>query len=384
MKLAPPERRLPAGVTATAFIVAGAAAGLCVARFTGGRTFPTPRVVDALIAIALGVGATTTVVFSLLLLVVQWAGNALTPRLPLFRHDPAVWRTFAYLMAVFVFCLTAMLNVGNRGTTSAAVPAFALLLAIGAALALRNLQIKAFNSMQLAPVLHTVTENGRKALETLRPDPHAATAAGPDGQGVDVRWPHPPAAFHAVDADRMIRMATAADAVIEMRTAVGSRLETDSVIARVHGGPIPADAVVGALTTGPERIFRQDPLFALRLLADISLRGLSGLNAPATAVQALNHIDDLLRLAAQVTHDQGQLTDGTGRIRLTVPLPSWDDYLRTALDDVINAAEHSPMTLRRLRELLDRLAAETTGPDHDTVGSRLHRVQTALAALEDR
>ena len=57
--------------------------------------------------------------------------------------------------------------------------------------------------------------------------------------------------------------------------------------------------VLKALTVGEERTFEQDPAFAIRLLADIGLRALSpAVNDPATAVQALDAMDGLLRVLA--------------------------------------------------------------------------------------
>jgi uncharacterized membrane protein len=67
------------------------------------------------------------------------------------------------------------------------------------------------------------------------------------------------------------------------------------VVADLHGGEASDAAVLGALVTGQERTFYQDPLFAFRLLSDIGLRALSpAVNDPATAVQVLDTIQSLL------------------------------------------------------------------------------------------
>ncbi len=48
-----------------------------------------------------------------------------------------------------------------------------------------------------------------------------------------------------------------------------------------------------------ERSLRHDPLYALRLLADVAIRALSpAVNDPTTAVRSLDEIEGVLRVAA--------------------------------------------------------------------------------------
>jgi uncharacterized membrane protein len=65
----------------------------------------------------------------------------------------------------------------------------------------------------------------------------------------------------------------------------------------IHGRHEPGldRAAPAATRVGPERTFEQDPLFAVRVLADIALRGLSpAVNDPTTAVEARDAIDSRL------------------------------------------------------------------------------------------
>ena len=125
------------------------------------------------------------------------------------------------------------------------------------------------------------------------------------------------------------------------------------MVADLHGGDASDAAVLGGLVTGQERTFRQDPLFAFRLLADIGLRALSpAVNDPATAVQALDTIQSLLVPLVTRDLDVAEIADRTGGVKVVLALPSWDDYLRTALDDLIESASRSPMVLLQARTLL--------------------------------
>jgi len=53
------------------------------------------RLAEPLITLAIGVIGVASIVYMLLLGVVQRSSSSFTPRLNLFRGDPLVWRTFA-------------------------------------------------------------------------------------------------------------------------------------------------------------------------------------------------------------------------------------------------------------------------------------------------
>jgi hypothetical protein len=62
-------------------------------------------------------------------------------------------------------------------------------------------------------------------------------------------------------------------------------------------------------------------------------------------------LDTIEGLQALVTRDL-DVADDAGTVRAVLALPSWDDYLRTGLDDLIESASQSPMVLRRAWALL--------------------------------
>jgi uncharacterized membrane protein len=338
-------------------------------------------VTETLIGVGFGVLGLVSIIFSLLFLGVQWAFSSLSPRLNLFRDDLIVWRTFGLAVGVFVFSVTAALVIGNDPEVPVIVPAAEVAGVLAAIALIRALQVKAFASIQLAPTLSAIAARGRGILDDLYPRP------GPDGLPPATHlpplrraiiWPHRQAILQQLDLPRLA--GAAGSAVIVLRARIGDTLQDGAVVAGLHGGDASDAAVLAGLVTGPERTFGQDPLFAFRLLADIGLRALSpAVNDPATAVQVLDTIQSLLVPLASRDLDVAEIADDAGAVKVVLALPSWDDYLRIALEDLIEAASRSPMVLLRARALLAGLADVAPPQRRSPVTWRLHRAEELAA-----
>ena len=155
-----------------------------------------------------------------------------------------------------------------------------------------------------------------------------------------------------------------------------SRRAQGEPVADLHGGDAEDTAVLSGLLTGPERSLKQDPLFAFRLLADIALRALStAISDPATAVQVLDTTESLLRPLVSRDLDVAGVHDDAGTVRVVMALPSWDDYLRTALDDLLefrSPNSHGPAALTNPAH--HPAERGTTGsPAGDHPAARAHR-----------
>ena len=152
------------------------------------------------------------------------------------------------------------------------------------------------------------------------------------------------------------------------------------MLASLHGGDASDAAVLGALVTGQERTFHQDPLFAFRLLADIGLRALSpAVNDPATAVQVLDTLEALLVPLVTRDLDVAEIADDAGAVTVVLALPSWDDYLQTALDDLIESGSRSPMVLLRARALLASLLNAAPPQRRSSIAWRLQHAEQLAA-----
>ncbi|MFJ8662106.1 DUF2254 family protein [Streptomyces sp. NPDC093795] len=346
--------------------VVGLGLGLTLPLVTAGPQTDAGRVVSVLFTLGFGVVSLVSIIYSVLFLVVQFSANTFTPRLGLFRDEPIVWRTFALTIGVFVYCITSGLAIGSRRNVSVFVPGTALLLALVALGLMRTLQMKAFDSIQLAHSLTAIADRAHRLYDTLYArsyvsaelaEPAAPTPTVTD-TGTEVRWTGPPAVLQTIDVPALLGTAQEGGFSVVFAVAPGATLWEGVVIARVTAGGAAQEATVrGALSTGVERVFDQDPELPFRLLADIALRALSpAVNDPATAVEALDRLEGLLNRLADRDLDIGRFHDPGGQLRVSIPVPGWDRYVRTAVDDVIVAASRTPMALRRTRDLLRGLS----------------------------
>src|ERR1019366_980184 len=110
----------------------------------------------------------------------------------------------------------------------------------------------------------------------------------------------------------------------------------------------------------PGRTPYQDPAFGLRQLVDIAIQALSpAVNQPATAVQVIDRIEDiLLRIAARPALT-GYFADSGGHVRLTQQVISWDELLDLAFAEITAYGASSAQVVRRLLaayEVLERAA----------------------------
>ncbi|MFD9613213.1 DUF2254 family protein [Streptomyces sp. NPDC059083] len=379
-----PRRALRAGVSQVFAAVVGLVLGLLLPAVDSGYQVAAERAVDVLKVVGVGVLSVTTLIFSLLFLVVQWAAGNFSHRLLLFRSDPVVWRVFALVVGLLVYSVTATLAIGAHRTASVAVPTTALVLTGAALVLVRRLQLTALRSIQLAHVLADVRQRGRKVLSALYTEDTAGSAAGarrlPDVTST-VRWAGDSVLLAQVDLLRLVRTATRADAVVVLSVAVGTALQPGDVVAEVRGGRVPEAEVLTALVGEVERVFHQDPTLAFRLLADIALRALSpAINDPATAVQALDATEGLLRLIAPAELGDRSIADEAGAVRVVVRLPAWEDFLRIGLDDVCGAASDQPMVLSHARGLLGRLRDRAREDRRRSLDARLAWVEERLTA----
>jgi uncharacterized membrane protein len=94
----------------------------------------------------------------------------------------------------------------------------------------------------------------------------------------------------------------------------------------------------------------------------------SAVNDPATAVDALDAIDGLLRSVGDSDLRAAAFTDGQGALRVRVDMPGWEDFLRTGIEDLLPTAAASSLVRRRLLVMYDDLVLATPPDRHPAIG----------------
>ena len=326
--------------------------------------------VDSTIAFLTSVSSSimslTGLVFAIAFLVVQFSAVAYSPRLVvMFANDPKIYHTLGIFFSTFTYSLATLLWTNRSG--SGQVPLLSSLL-VGLLLFVSivsfALMVRRVSDMQIQAVLTVVGQRGREVIAEMyrtlvpgTPVRPAGKALPPPSQTIVYRGP--PRAITRFDNARLFDLAREANATIVLDSAVGDTLLIDTVVMRVHGGQAPIDeyALMACVQRGEARTYEQDPKYALRLLVDIAIRALSpAVNDPTTAVQALDQIEDLLRRLSQADFEVGEHYDASGTLRVFVPLPSWEDFLSLAFDEIRQYGMGSVQVQRRLRAALAGLA----------------------------
>jgi uncharacterized membrane protein len=161
--------------------------------------------------------------------------------------------------------------------------------------------------------------------------------------------------LEAVELEQLVQLASSCGGRIDVVAAVGDTVLEGMPLLHVFGAQQHVDEqeLRDALELGAERTFEQDPKYAIRLLVDIAIKALSpAINDPTTAVQALDQIGDLLLRLGGRRLEVGSFRDGSGRVRLVIPFPSWDDFLHLGFEEILACGAKSVQVMRRMNALV--------------------------------
>jgi uncharacterized membrane protein len=333
-------------------------------------------------SIASGMIALTGIVFSLVFVMVQFSATAYSPRLVLWvARSPLVSHALGVFTATFLYAIAALAWVDRSGNDtvpliSAAIVVLLLLASVSMLVGL----IDRIALLSISRMLAFTGNRGRWVIEEIYPhtdfdadreaagdDDTPTSKVRPSGKTPTQSVLHhgEPVSVQSIDVEALIAIAHECDGSIEVGFAIGDTISEATVLAHVYDAPRRVDErrLRRAIATGAERTFEQDPKYAIRLLVDIGIRALSpAINDPTTAVQAIDQIGDLLLRIGRRQLEIGTYADSTGRVRLTVPFPTWEDFLALSLDEIRTCGAGSVQVMRRLKALLADL--QRALPEH--------------------
>ena len=344
-------------------------------------------------AVASGMMALTGVVFAMAFVMVQFSAIAYSPRLVLwFARDRVLFHSLGAFAATFIYALFTLAWI-DRGATGT-VPLFSTLLVavmLIYSMFLFSRLVQRLTDLQITSVLQLVGDKGREVIrdmfQRLDEQPAAESKRGIEfAEGAafgpvcqTLVYSGDPRVIAELNTHALVRQARQSGAVIVMACAVGDTLVDGSIVLRVYGakGKLAEKDLMRAVHLAAERTFEQDPKYPIRLLVDIAIKALSpAVNDPTTAVQAIDQIEDLLRRLARHDLDAGFARDSEGVLRVVVPMPTWEDYLTLAFDEIRQFGMSSIQVMRRLRAALTGLA------DGITIAARAEAVRRYLKHLD--
>ena len=342
-------------------------------------------------AIASGMLPLTGLVFSLAFVMVQFSATAYSPRLVSWFAGSAVMsHSLGVFTATFLYALAAIVWVDRGGSGN--VPALTLWVAILLLLASVVFFVLLVDKLALLQISHVLTyvgDQGRAVIE--RDYAHFPAAAGAPADiaapavelaAVSQLVAHHggPAVVQRIDVSGLAALASPAQAIVAVAAAVGDTLIDGMPLVRVHGGASLDERKLRRLVKlGDERTFEQDPKYAIRILVDIAIRALSpAVNDPTTAVQALDQVEDLLLRLGRHDLANGRARDASGNLRVVFPVPSWEDFLVLAFDEIRFHGATSIQVMRRMRALLVDLMGQVPAERRPALERYLERVDAGI------
>ncbi len=325
-----------------------------------------------LAAIGGGMVTFTGFVFSVILLMLQYGSSTYSPRSAAYflrmRRTQVVLGVF---LGTITFSFLALVEVGSGGRAAftplasiatcvgllllSLVGFLTLVQGIGTTLKVDGL-LSAWGRMARRRLTGRASAARRRDAQRL---PVGSLPSAPHGENqpgtVVVRRRGRSGQVVGLDIDRAVDLARRAGADIELLVRLGDGVGRGAAVAHVRGGrAIPELRIERCVVVAAERSLKYDPLYAIRLLTDVSLRALSpAVNDPTTAVRSLDEIETVLRTAAMLPLGPVRVPAGAGS--LTVPGVTWDDVVDLCLLEVVEASFDQPQVTRRLSALISDL-----------------------------
>jgi uncharacterized membrane protein len=345
-------------------------------------------VLAAVVAASVGlVGFVVTVS----VLIVQMATNTFSARyMRIFYRDRTFKAVLAALIGTFTFSYTLMRRVEGDDVPDLGVTVAGAFLGLGLILFVLFLD-RAIHRLRPVAVAALVAKAGKQALrevleEATRPGAPAVVPAPYTAPGKPVRIVRLQrgGAIQAIDFRSLGNWAHEHENLVVLRHPVGDFVSSGAALFEVYG-PDPGDDCEERLRSmvalGVERTIEQDPAFAVRIMVDVAIRALSpAVNDPTTAVQVLDHLEDLLRLVGQTDlSDEGTQLESMDS-GLVVPIRRWSDYLTLSVTEIREYGTSSIQVVRRLRAMLEELAESVLPERREAVLHELARLDGAVSA----
>lgn len=393
-------------LTALALAACGSFGSLYLDRYVfedllGSMTLSDPDAArDVLSVIATTMLTLTVLVFSITMVVLQLASAQYSPRVTQsFLRDRQTKFSLAVFLGTFAYSLVLLRAV--RSENGGFVPQISLtityfLVALSLIVFVLYLNHIA-QSIRVSQIIRRLALDARKVVEALG-DPESSSFSG-DAVAMAERlqaartvyWNRDGRLLTYVHEANLTATASRNGVVIRVVPVVGDFVPRGSALAEILGEApgIDDQEIRAAFDLRIDRTSQQDLALGFRHLVDIAIRALSpGTNDPTTAVQALDHIHDLLRALVHLPLDARVACDERGTVRVIVPRVGWDALLTLAFTEIRHFGKDSAQVTRRLLYALDDLVVVAPPGRRSSLEQQrrlvLQSIERSFESVEDR
>lgn len=358
-----------------------------------GLTYSSSTATAVLSAIVGAMAALTGFVVTVTVLVVQMATGTFSARyMRLWYRDPALKWLLSLLIGTLAFAFAILTRVGNNFVPNLGVSIAGILVIVSLLVFMLFLDryLHRLRPVAVATLMAGYVHREFKRLRAQAQDTPDlfAGAFESDGQqpSLTVRSARA-GAIQAINAKGLVAWARQHDCLVVLRRRIGDFVPADAVLFEIFGGGQPGGAkdqsrLRGMVALGTERTVDQDPAFAIRVMVDIADKALSAaINDPTTAVQVLNHLEEVLRLigATELGGSRWRV-DGGSRRGLVMPVRTWEQYVSLGVTEIREYGATSIQVMRRMRAMLEELR-EAVRPEHrSAVEEELARLDATVSS----
>ena len=335
---------------------------------------------SVLSAISSSVMTVVSIVFSLTIATLSQTSSHYGPRvLRNFTSDRRVQLTMGTFISTFIYCLLVLRTVRSV-EESTFVPYLSV--TIGVVLALASLAVLIFfihhvsQSIQAENLIAEVGEDFNEMLETFFPEEigeerHRKTPPDPscwtNARRIDARAS---GYLQRVDETTLMALAVRHDLQLKLEKRPGEFVGQGTPYLRALSAAVTSDGIDGALrdcfSLGFYRTRHQDVLYSLQQLVEIAAHALSpGINEPFTALTCIDWLGTALRGVIRRDLPDPDRYDGDGRLRVLVPVVTFEEFARTTFDQIRVYGADNPDVVMRLLDMIAGLA-----PDLRRAGDR--------------
>ena len=279
----------------------------------------------------------TTFTFSTIMVVLTTYSSQFSPRtLKNFVRDPMVWRVLGVFMGGFIYTTLSLLfmqeSIAGESVISSLIGVlYAMVCLIFFAIFIHHIA----RNIQVNTLIEKLTIEGIEAVgcyEALLKRKDMTTETNDNWQVRGIANPitaQKDGYLQLIDIDQLIALAQKHEGKIEMNCCIGDFVQTSTPVVTLYtNNLITFEEENKLFVVGNERDTRQDPVFAIQKMVEVSLRAISpGINDPNTAIHNIHQLGRLLGSYSQLPRRDFIFMDDVKQLRVKMTIHSFEEVL---------------------------------------------------------